>query len=146
MPLSPYLYILMVESLSRKLEVERIIGNLPSLQIARGTKDINHSQFFDNTLLLGATSTIIARRFKQVLDTFLLASGGKINCSKRKMYGWNVSGNLRDVISRIFGFPFITTWKHFKYLGMPIFLNSSLSQAWQDILDKIATRIQSWGG
>jgi hypothetical protein len=62
------------------------------------------------------------------------------------MFGWNVLEHIRDAISRIFGFPFITTWKHFKYLGMPIFLNSSHSQPWQDILDKIAARIQSLGG
>jgi hypothetical protein len=129
----------MADSLSIKLEVERRIRNLLGLQIARGTKDINHSQFFDDTLLLGATYTIIARRFKQVLDTFLLAPRGTINCSKRQIFGWNVSAYIRDVISRIYGFPFITTWKHLKYLWIPIFLNSSHSQPWQDILDKSAS-------
>lgn len=37
-PLSPLLYIIMVESLSRKLEVERLSGNLPRIKIMRGVE------------------------------------------------------------------------------------------------------------
>jgi hypothetical protein len=33
----------------------------------KGGREINHSQFADDTLLLGVASTIIARRFKKVL-------------------------------------------------------------------------------
>jgi hypothetical protein len=109
-----------------KLEAEQRIGNLPGLQIAHGVKEINHSQFLDDTLLLGVASPIIARRFKRVLDNFLIASGGKVNCAKSKIYGWNLSGHHQDVISIIFGFPMIVSWKYFKYLGMPIFLKTSI--------------------
>jgi hypothetical protein len=44
-PLSPSLYILLADSLSRKLEAERRTGKLPGLLITRGVKEINHSQF-----------------------------------------------------------------------------------------------------
>jgi hypothetical protein len=145
LPLSPSLYILMVDSLSQKLEAERRIGRLTCLQIALGVKEINNSQFADDTLLLGASSPIITRRFKKLLDKFLIAFGGKINCSKSKIYCWNISGHLQGEISIIFGFPLLVSWKYFKYLGMPIFLNSSIWQAWQEIMDKLAGRIQSWG-
>jgi hypothetical protein len=39
----------------------------------RGVKKINHSQFADDVLFLVETTTIIARRFKAVLDIFLNA-------------------------------------------------------------------------
>jgi hypothetical protein len=52
-PLSPLLFLLVAETLSRKLEYERAIGNLPGIQIARGVKNINHSQFVDDTYCLG---------------------------------------------------------------------------------------------
>jgi hypothetical protein len=32
------------------------------IKIERGVKDINHAQFFDDTLLLGGASTIIAKK------------------------------------------------------------------------------------
>jgi hypothetical protein len=42
-PLSPLIFIIVVEYLSRKLEHGREIGNLPGLQISRGIKNMNHS-------------------------------------------------------------------------------------------------------
>jgi hypothetical protein len=113
-PLSPPFYILMVDSLSRKLEEEHRLGRLPGIQNSRGVsilnsqfKAINHSQFANDTLLLGATSPIIARIFKRILDSFLIALGGKINISKSRIHGWNIPGHQQDIISRIFGFPII---------------------------------------
>jgi hypothetical protein len=51
----------MAESLSIKLEHERIVKNIQGLQIVHGVKNLNHSQFADDTLLLGGASVIIAR-------------------------------------------------------------------------------------
>jgi hypothetical protein len=85
-PLSPSLYILIVDSLRWNLEAEHILGCLPGIKISHLVKEINHSQFVDDTLLLGAASTIIRKRFKIMYD-LLTALGGKINSSKRKIFG-----------------------------------------------------------
>jgi hypothetical protein len=50
-PLSPLLFPPVVETLSRKLEHERDLGNFPSLQITKGVKNMN-LEFVDDTLLL----------------------------------------------------------------------------------------------
>jgi hypothetical protein len=73
-PISPILYILLAKALSRRLDKERRKKNISNIKIIRGAKRINHSQFFDDTLLLGGASTIIATRFKEALDTFKRAS------------------------------------------------------------------------
>jgi hypothetical protein len=117
-PLSPFLYILLADSLGRKLEEERRKGKLPDLLIERWVKEINHSQFKDDTLLLGSTSIHIAIHFQKVLSSFLAASGGKLNISKCRIYGWHVPRHIKDQIARILGFPIITTWNYFKYLGI----------------------------
>jgi hypothetical protein len=145
-PLSPSLYILLADSLNRKLEVERRTGKLPDLHIARGVKKINHSQFTDDTLLLGAATVRTVTRFQNILNSFLAASGGKMNLLKCRIYGWHVPGHIKDQIARIFGFPIITSWNHFKYLGMLIFFNRYNSSSWFEIVDKITSRIRSWGG
>jgi len=67
-PLSPYLFILMAESFSQALDYNRRIGLITGIKIENGTKNINHSQFVDDTLLIGGASTTIARRFKKLLD------------------------------------------------------------------------------
>jgi len=73
-PMSPLFYVLMSKSLNRRLEWEHINGSIPGLRIARRVKRINHSQFVDDTLLLGGASKIMARRFKLVLDQFIQIS------------------------------------------------------------------------
>jgi hypothetical protein len=42
----------MAEVLGRLLEQERRSGDIPSIKIAVGVKQINHSQFADDILLL----------------------------------------------------------------------------------------------
>jgi hypothetical protein len=69
----------MAEALSRQLEKARVAKIIPGIKISRGARRINHSQFADDTLLLGGASPIIAKRFKEILEEFMKASGGKIN-------------------------------------------------------------------
>ena len=71
-PLSPLLYVIMEDTLNRTVEWESINGSIPGIKIAQGVKRINHSQFFDDTILLSGASKIMARRLNKVLDTFLL--------------------------------------------------------------------------
>jgi hypothetical protein len=54
--------------------------------MVRGVKSINHSQFTDDTLLLGGASVTIAKRFKDNLDLFTQASRGLINHLKSQIY------------------------------------------------------------
>jgi len=65
-PLSPLLYILVAESLSRNLEEARKVGSLPGLTISQQVIAIIHSQFVDDTILLRGESKIIALRFKKL--------------------------------------------------------------------------------
>jgi hypothetical protein len=83
-PLSPLLYVLMVESINRRLELEHINGTIPGLYI-------NHSQFDDDTFLLGGASRIMAKNFKLVLDQFTQVSRGLINKNKIHIYAWNIN-------------------------------------------------------
>jgi hypothetical protein len=94
----------MVETLSRNLEEYCRMEHLARLTIIRGIKEKNHSQFVDDTLLLGVASSIIERRFKTILDQFLSASGGKINTLKSQIYGQNLSENRKSTLLRILDF------------------------------------------
>jgi len=70
-PLSPFLNIIMAETLSSALKNQRKERNITGIKIAKGVKTITHSLFADETVLLGGASTIIARRLKKILDDFL---------------------------------------------------------------------------
>ena len=85
--LSPLLYAIQASALSFQLEFFRQDQELSGIRMGRGTKDINHAQFADDTILLGGASQIIARRFKNEINRYCQASGSKINFSKSKIYG-----------------------------------------------------------
>jgi len=80
----------MAETLSRALENQRKEGNITGPRIVR-VKTINHSLFANDRFMLEGASTIIARRFQKVLDDFLQVSGGLLNNTKCRIYGWNTT-------------------------------------------------------
>jgi hypothetical protein len=60
----------MAETLERQLEKVDASKYIPGIKIAWGTKRINHSQFANDTLLIGGASIVIAKRLKNALDNF----------------------------------------------------------------------------
>ena len=87
--LSPFLYLIVVESLSKNLQFLQNNGELQGLIISIGVKNANHAQFADDTILLGGDSFIMAERFIGVISSFLKSSDGKINTLKSRFYYWN---------------------------------------------------------
>ena len=58
--MSPFLYILMVESLSCKLILEKEAGYLPGIKSVRGVDPIKHDFFMDESLFLRGSSMKIS--------------------------------------------------------------------------------------
>lgn len=140
-PLSPYLFILMAESFSCAVNHKRQTGFVTGIKFEDGIKNINHSQFADDTLLLGGATTIIARRFKSLLDKFMRYSGGQINHLKSYIYGWNASSQMIHSIANIFGVPCKINWDCFSYLGMLVSIGNARAGVWDLTLDKMKRKV-----
>lgn len=85
-PLSPFLYILMADTLSRKLTAERIPGSLPGLKSSTDAVPLNHALFADDSLLLEGVSPGIAKGFDSVLKSYCRVTGALINEKKSEIY------------------------------------------------------------
>eukprot|EP00253_Pinus_taeda_P032656 PITA_32656 len=144
-PLSPFLFIIMAETLSIHLEDLRLKREIVGVSIERGLKEINHSLFADDTLLIGGASSLMARRFKRVLDAFLQASGGKLNNRKCKIYTWNVPPQIQQRISHNFDIPLQRNWSSFSYLGLPLEKEHIKAGVWTKHIEKMRGLLQSWG-
>eukprot|EP00253_Pinus_taeda_P018691 PITA_18691 len=144
-PLSPYLFILMAESFSKVLDHNKRVGLITGIKYGNRAKNINHSQFADDTLLIGGASTTIAKRFKTLLDQYMHCSGGAVNYQKSCVYGWNITNQVAHSIASIFGVTYKIKWEHFSYLGMPVSLGPLKAEAWDEIIDKVKRKIQQWG-
>jgi hypothetical protein len=116
-PLSPFLYILMADTLSRKLSAERIVGSLPGLKSSPDVAPLNHALFADDSLLLGGASPRIAKVFDTVLKSYCRVSGALINERKSEIYSWNTGQQELNSITNILGFRGHASWDRFKYLA-----------------------------
>eukprot|EP00253_Pinus_taeda_P005844 PITA_05844 len=143
--LSPFLYIIMAETLSTHLDQLRNNKEIPGICIEKGIKEINHSLFTDDTLLIGGASSLMARRFKRILDAFLSASGGKLNNRKCRIYTWNVPPQIQQRISLILDIPVQRNWGSFPYLGLPLAKESVKSEVWTKHIEKMRGLLQGWG-
>eukprot|EP00253_Pinus_taeda_P008137 PITA_08137 len=144
-PLSPYLFILMAESFSSALDHNRRVGLITGIKFGNEVKNINHSQFANDTLLIGGASATITRRFKTLLDQFTDYSGGAVNFHKSSVYDWNISNQTAYNIANIFGVTYKEKWDHFTYLGMSVSLGPLKAATWNEIIDKVKRKVQQWG-
>eukprot|EP00253_Pinus_taeda_P019059 PITA_19059 len=135
----------MAESFSKALDHNRRVGLITGIKYGNGAKNINHSQFADDTLLIGGVSTTIARCFKTLLDQYMDCSGGAVNYQKSCVYGWNITNQVAHSIANIFGVTYKMKWEHFSYLGMPVSLGPLKAETWNEIIDKVKRKIQQWG-
>ena len=84
------MYILMVDSLSRKLIVEKHVGTVLGIRTIKGLNLINHAIFTDDSLLLGGASIKIKKVFRQILQNFCNISRALVNKRKSVVFGWNI--------------------------------------------------------
>ena len=88
--MSPFLYILMAETLSIKLIFEKEAGYILGIRISRGVDPINHALFADDSLLLEGASMNISQDFFDTLLKYCLSFGALKNKAKSAVYSWNV--------------------------------------------------------
>ena len=81
-PLSPFLFILLVEGLGRTLKEKRRTGELRGIDPHNSQITQTHQQFVDDTMLMGIASVREARVIKETLEEFNKASGLDINKGK----------------------------------------------------------------
>eukprot|EP00253_Pinus_taeda_P015416 PITA_15416 len=80
-PLSPFIFVLMAEGLSRLIHHAFTSQTIKGIAL-HGLSPLSHQQFVDDTMLFGHPSSAEARSFKALLELFSEASGTSINASK----------------------------------------------------------------
>ena len=103
-PLSPYLFIIMIETLGRSLKEATKKGELIGINLEKTRSYYSHHQFVDDTILLGKAKDNEAIKFKQILFMYERASHQKVNIQKTKLYVLNSSMRNKKKLDNIKGF------------------------------------------
>jgi hypothetical protein len=142
-PISPYLFLICVEALSSLLhhaELTRVISRVPTSK--RGPK--LRSLFFANdSLIFCKANKVEWRRVVQILGTYEVGFGKKLNLQKTSMFfirNTNMDG--RQEILNLSGFTEATRYE--TYLDLLVLAGRSRIQSFNGINDRVWKRLNNW--
>lgn len=84
-PLSPYLFICVVEAFIRLIEVVAQQGRIKGIQIARSAPSITNLCFADDTMIFCHATSEYAENTRHILEVYARVSGQVINLEKSSM-------------------------------------------------------------
>jgi ribonuclease HI len=141
-PLSPFLFILGTEVISRLL-LRQESSDLKGIRIARNCAAVSHLLFADDLILFAKVTSMEAVALKSCLDKYCCWSGQAINCSKSSIHF--SKNTISSTITSINGiFPFKRASVSSKYLGLPLFFGKAKTSAFKNILEKVSGKIEGW--
>ncbi|KAL2224782.1 UNVERIFIED_CONTAM: putative mitochondrial protein [Sesamum indicum] len=143
-PLSPYLFVLVMEVLH--MGILQLIEQDMKFAFHWKCDDLRIFQlgFADDLLLFCRANTASVRVFKSGLDRFADWSGLRLNVEKSHIIISRSAQNIREELLAVLGFQ--EGHLPMRYLGLPL-ISSRLSIAnCQPLLSKIDTRINGWEG
>jgi hypothetical protein len=143
-PLSPLLFVVVMEALSRMLYESMCQGLLSGFSVGiRGNEAlvVNHLLFVDDTLIFCGAHAEHVRNLRCTFLCFEAVSGLRINLDKSELVP---IGEVEDVESlahilgcRIGSLPMT-------YLGMPLGASFKSISIWNGVIEKVERRLASW--
>lgn len=136
-PISPYLFLLVAETLQRLIRSCALIGH-PTEE----NSPCAILQYADDTLIVFKATTEAATHLKQILNQFAELSGLSINYGKSTLVPIHVNKQLASACVDIIGcrrdsFPQL-------YLGLPLSVNKLPQSAFNSYIQKADKYLSSW--
>ncbi|XP_019229533.1 PREDICTED: uncharacterized protein LOC109210559 [Nicotiana attenuata] len=144
-PLSPTLFIIAAEALSRGLNSLHSKLYFCGFGLPKWSPKINHLAYADDTIIFCSSDATSLRLVMEILYLYEAASGQLINKSKSAVYMHHLTEiEVVRKVERITGigqqeFPFT-------YLGCPIFYARRKLEYYQPMITKILDKLQTWKG
>jgi len=140
-PLSPFLFIIMVEVLSGLIKFVVVNMFLKGSTLHGLNPPISHSQLLDDTMIMGVPTIQKAHSIICVIFDFCDASGTSINSEKSHIFFFNTPRAIQIHISCILGFSRSSLPS--KYLGIPLIGNALCNSSWEDLLASLENCLTS---
>ena len=141
-PLSPLLFIIVMEALSKLLAWAQDGGYISGFDIGRVNHiSISHLLFADDTLILCGATRDQLWHLKCVFGWFQAISGLKINLGKSELVPVGTVPEVED-LAAVLGCKVATL--PMSYLGLPLGSSFKDKTIWNGIVEKMEFRLASW--
>ena len=143
-PLSPLLFVLVMEALSRMLDKAVLEGRLSGFGVGSlegRSMEVSHLLFADDTLIFCKADLDQILILRMILIWFEAVSGLKINLGKSELVPVGVVSNF-DLFLAVLGCKQGSL--PMKYLGLPLGAKFKDKTIWNPILEKMERRLAGW--
>ncbi|GKA17175.1 RNA-directed DNA polymerase, eukaryota [Tanacetum coccineum] len=140
-PLSPFLFIIVMESLH--IAFQRVVdaGLYSGLSLS-STVQLSHLFYADDAMFVGQWSDENIGMLVNVLKWFFRASGLRINMAKSKIMGIHVNdGKVGNAAAKL---GCLIMRSPFVYLGTKVGGNMARVSEWKEVIDKVMKRLSKW--
>jgi hypothetical protein len=142
-PLSPYLFILIMEGLSLLLSKSISEHRISGIKVSNFIK-IVHLMFVDDILLMSKADLAEWLVILDLLQLFCSVSGLSINFSKSTVHYWGLSEAELSILKDSIPFSFFDLKEGFRYLGYQLKPGASSSADWSWLVAIFERRIGFW--
>ncbi|KAB2609074.1 hypothetical protein D8674_012242 [Pyrus ussuriensis x Pyrus communis] len=142
-PLSPYLFILVGEVLSKLIQGAVDQRRLEGVKIGGSGPVISHLFFADDTLLFLRADMKNCRNLRHLLDNFCVASGQKVNLEKSSVFfGANVPKVNAEQMGNALDMKVVINPG--TYLGVPTIWGRSKKRGLAYVKGRVMEKLQGW--
>ncbi|XP_042006110.1 uncharacterized protein LOC121754885 [Salvia splendens] len=141
-PLSPSLFVLAADYLSRSLD--RLVDSHPDMayRAVRSSPTISHLSYADDIIIFTRAHREAVERLAHCLDHYSAVSGQMVNRGKSHFFLHPRFESWADTVAEVGGFQMGSF--PFTYLGVPIYKGNLKADYLLDIRQKMVDRIHSW--
>ncbi|KAJ0520454.1 putative RNA-directed DNA polymerase [Helianthus annuus] len=141
-PLSPFLFLVVMEALSCMFKRARDTGTIKGIATPDNGPVISHLLYADDAIVVGEWSKSEVSNIVRILRCFNICSGLKINIEKSNLYGIGVGTEEIGVMANEVGCNADSL--PFKYLGLKVGANMNRIKNWQPVIDIFRARLSKW--
>jgi hypothetical protein len=142
-PLSPYLFILVANSLSTLMGKALQEGNIKGIKLNRSCPTLTHLLFADDSVFFLDGSLQECQNIATVINQYCYASGQAVNLNKSGIFfSKDCPPSLKENMKRELRVPKLE--RTGKYLGLPSDLGASKKQMFGWILNRINIKLEGW--
>ncbi|KAL9999607.1 putative RNA-directed DNA polymerase [Helianthus debilis subsp. tardiflorus] len=139
-PLSPFLFIILMEAFSGMLKQACVLGAFHGIKLPNNGPLLSHLLYADDAMILGEWTSVNFINLKRILRIFYMCSGLKINLHKSVLYGVRVEDV--EVNMQAVGMGCKPGAIPFSYLGIKVGANMNRVANWEPVVSKFKMRLK----
>ncbi|XP_026410488.1 uncharacterized protein LOC113305688 [Papaver somniferum] len=144
-PLSPYFFIICMESFSRLLVHAEVSGKIQGIRVTKHCPSISHLFFADDCLVFTRAIVNGVKHLVDIIHMFSKFSGQSINFDKSRLsFSPKTNPNVMNQIASILNIRRMALQD--KYLGVPLLIQKNKVETFDHLSGRFGNRLALWNG